>query len=136
VAAGERLPKSGRDRLARAVERAEADTGLQFCVYLGPAEGESRAHAEQLFQAAQAHTRPAVMLYVAPTIRRVECVVAPPITDRISDAAAQEAVDAMLPIFATGDLVAGLEIGLQRIAAAAGPARGDEPGESLPDIIG
>ncbi|HVT65723.1 MAG TPA: TPM domain-containing protein [Mycobacteriales bacterium] len=136
MGAGDRLRKADRARLARAVERVEAETGLQVCVYLGPGDGESRQHAEQLFQAAGAHTRPAVMLYVAPAVRRVECVVAQQISDRVSDAVAQEVIEAMVPLLAVGDLVGGLEVGLQRIAAAAGPARGDEPGESLPDILG
>ena len=73
MAAGERLAKSDRERLERAVAQAESDTGLQLCVYLGPAEGDTRQHAEQLMAAAtQAQSRPAVMLYVAPQARRVE----------------------------------------------------------------
>lgn len=135
MAAGERLGKRDRARLERVVRQAESDCGLQICLYLGPADGESRQHAERLFQAADAHTRPAVMLYVALGARRVECIVAPQLADRISDAAAQDAIDQMIPLLAAGDVVAGLQIGLQRIAAAAGPARGDEPGESLPNIL-
>jgi uncharacterized membrane protein YgcG len=85
---------------------------------------------------AQAHTRPAVMLYVAPDSRRVECVVAPAVADRISDSAAQQAVEAMIPVLASGDLVSGLDVGLQRLSEAAGPPRGHEPPESLPDVLG
>ena len=135
MAAGERLTKRDRARLARAIEQAEETSGLQLCVYLGPADGESRQHAEHLFQAAGAHTRPAVMLYVAPGARRVEIVVAPHLTDRVSDAAAQSTIEEMIPLLAAGNVLSGLEIGLQRIAAAAGPARGDEPREPLPDIL-
>jgi uncharacterized membrane protein YgcG len=136
VVAGRRLGKAGRSRLEQAVAAAEDDTGLQLCVYLGPADGEPREHAEQLFRAARARSRPAVMLYVAPDVRRVECVVAPEAAHRISNAAAQDGVDVMLPILARGDIAGGLEAGLGRIAAAAGPPRGDEPDEELPDVIG
>jgi uncharacterized membrane protein len=136
VAAGEQLSAEDRARLAAAVSAAEDQTGLQLCVYLGPADGQTRAHAEKLLAAASARSRPAVMLYVAPEARKVECVVAPGITDRISDAAAQEAVDAMLPALAEGDLVRGLVTGLEHLAAAAGPPRGDEPQEELPDVLG
>jgi uncharacterized membrane protein YgcG len=135
VAAGEQLSTEDRVRLERAVSRAEDQTGLQLCVYLGPADGQTRQHAEQLLAAASARSRPAVMLYVAPEARKVECVVAPGLTDRISDAAAQQAVDAMLPLLAAGDLAGGLEVGLERLAEAAGPPRGDESPEELPDVL-
>jgi uncharacterized membrane protein YgcG len=136
VAAGD-LDRTDRTRLEQAVAQAELDTGLQLCVYLGPAQGHPREHAEQLMSAATtASTRPAVMLYVAPSERKVECVVAPGFTDRISDAAAQEAVDAMLPALAAGRTAEGLERGLQVLAQLAGPPRGDEPGDQLPDVLG
>jgi uncharacterized membrane protein YgcG len=135
VAAGERLSEQDRARLEAAVGQAEKATGLQLCVYLGPADGDPRQHAERLLAAAQARSRPAVMLYVAPEQRQVECVVAPSATERISDTAAQQAVDAMLPSFADGELISGLEIGLRRLAEAAGPPRGHEPEEQLPDVL-
>jgi len=136
VAAGRQLSKSDRGRLERAVSGAEAATGLQFCVYLGPADGDPRAHAEQLFAAARARSRPAVMLYVAPEARQVECVVAPEVTDRITDGTAQAAVDVMLPVLARGDVVRGLSEGIRVLADGAGPRRGDESNEELPDVIG
>ena len=136
MAAGDQLSADDRARLARAVAQAEDDTGLQLCVYLGPADGQTRQHAEQLLAAASARSRPAVMLYVAPEARKVECVVAAGLTDRIPDAAAQEAVDAMLPALAAGELARGLELGLQHLARAAGPPRGDESPEELPDVLG
>lgn len=136
MAAGETLTPADRAQVEQAVARAEEQTGLQLCVYLGPADGDPREHAETLLRAAQARSRPAVMLYVAPDSRRVECVVAPGATDRISDAAAQQAIDAMLPLLAAGELAAGLRTGLEALAAAAGPRRGDEPGEELPDVLG
>jgi uncharacterized membrane protein YgcG len=135
VAAGERLSRQDRARLERAVAEAESHTGLQLCVYLGPADGDPRQHAEQLLAAARARSRPAVMVYVAPERRTVECVVAERATSRVSDRAAQEAVDAMLPALAAGELTRGLEIGLRRLAEAAGPPRGDETQEELPDIL-
>jgi uncharacterized membrane protein len=136
VAAGERLTKHDRVRLEQAVARAESDTGLQLCVYLGPAEGDPRQHAEQLMAAAtSAQSRPAVMLYVAPEVKRVECVVAPGFTKRVSNAAAQAAVDAMLPVLAAGELARGLEQGVRQLALAAGPGQRDEAQEELPDVL-
>lgn len=136
MAAGERLKKADRVRLERAVAQAESETGLQLCVYLGPAEGDPRRHAEQLMSAATtAQSRPAVMLYVAPEARKVECVVAPDFTARVTDAAAQAAVDVMLPVLAAGELVRGLEVGLAHLAQAAGSGVGDASQEPLPDVL-
>lgn len=130
---------SDRDesRVARAVDAAEDFTGLQLCVYLGRQEGPSaRAHAEGLLVAAGARSRPAVMLYVAADTRRVEVVTADWVRERISDAAASAAVEAMVGAFRRGDLARGLESGIAAIAAAAGPRRGDEPtSEELPDVL-
>jgi uncharacterized membrane protein YgcG len=118
----------------RAVRDAEAKTGLQFCVYLGTAEGEPREHAESLFVRAGLHERPSVLLLVAPDHRRVEIVTAPAVRDRLSDLACAEAIDAMTPVFADGRYVDGLVVGLGRLADAAGP--GTSPAETdLPNIL-
>lgn len=136
--AGEPKPLSKRDhrRVAEAVDAAEEATGLQFCVYLGPAEGDARANAEALFVQAGLHLRPAVLVLVAPGQRRVEVVTAPAVRDRVPDSVCAEAVADMTKRFATGDLAGGIVAGLGRLAAVAGPgAAGPGEGE-LPDIIG
>jgi len=119
--------------VARAVDAAERQTGLQICVYLGPSEDDARAHAERLFVERGLHTRPAVLVLVTPEVRRVELVTAPEARQRVSYEAAQEAVDRMTTRFADGDLVGGLVSGVVHIARAAGPGR--ESGEELPDVL-
>lgn len=119
--------------MQRAVAAAEKQTGLQICVYLGPAGQDARAHAEGLFVEAGLHTRPAVLVLVAPEVRRVEVVTAPEARERVSDEAAQEVVDRMTTRFADGDLVGGLIAGIEHIAAAAGPGEGS--GEELPNLL-
>jgi uncharacterized membrane protein YgcG len=136
VEAGEALSPQDRAGVAAAVAAAEEATGLQLCVYDGPAHGSTRRHAERLLRAAGARSRPAVMLYVAPAARKVECVVARHATGRISDLDAQRAVEAMLPRFRDGELAEGLRQGLRVLAEAAGPPRGDEGEEELPDVLG
>jgi uncharacterized membrane protein YgcG len=133
--AGELRPPTVRQERAvgRAVDAAEHQTGLQIRVYLGPAHDDARAHAEHLFVERGLHTRPAVLVLVAPETRRVEVVTAPEVRDRVTDEAAQEAVDRMTARFANGDLVGGLVAGVEHIAAAAGP--GEESGEELPDLL-
>lgn len=133
--AGELRPLSVRQekRVGRAVHGAELRTGLQICLYLGPVGEDARRHAEQLFVDAGLHTRPAVLVLVAPEARRVEVVTASEARERVPDEAAQEAVDRMTKRFADGDLVGGLIAGVEHIADAAGP--GPPSDEEVPDIL-
>jgi uncharacterized membrane protein YgcG len=133
--AGELKPLSARQerQVQRAVHEAEQRTGLQLCVYLGPAGEDARAEAEHLFVEAGLHTRPAVLLLVAPGVRRVEVVTGPETRARVSDDAAQAAVERMTERFAAGDLRGGLIAGVEHIASAAGP--GPSTGDELPDLL-
>lgn len=134
MAGKDRLSKKAHKQVAAAVDAAEDLTGLQFCVYLGPTETDARAHAERLFVDAGLHSRPAVLLLVAPPERRVEIVTAPAARERISDQACQSAIEAMTADFKAGDFGGGLSTGIAHLAAVAGP--GTAPDETeLPDII-
>ena len=119
--------------MGRAVHEAETFTGLQVCVYLGPGGEDPRAHAEQLFVDRGLHTRPAVLVLVAPDARQVEVVTAQDARGRLPDADAQAVVELMTQHFGSGDLVGGLLAGVARIAEAAGP--GQPSGEDLPDLL-
>lgn len=119
--------------MGRAVHEAEQSTGLQICVYLGPGGEDPRAHAERMFVDRGLHTRPAVLVLVAPDARQVEVVTAREARDRVSDADAQGVVELMAQRFAAGDLVGGLLAGVAKIAEAAGP--GQASGEGLPDLL-
>ena len=55
------------------------------------------------------------------------------VRERVSDAAAQAAVDLMTDHFANGELARGLIAGIDSIADTAGP--GEESGEELPDLL-
>jgi len=136
VAGKTKLSKKAHRQVAAAVHAAETETGLQFCVYLGPTETDARRHAEKLFVDAGLHARPAVLLLVAPPERRVEIVTAPTVRERISDEACQTAIEAMTADFKAGDFAGGLSTGIAHLAAIAGPgtAPDDDAGE-LPDII-
>ena len=133
--AGELRPLSARQerRVQQTIHEAEETTGLQICVYLGPTGEDARAHAEHLFVEAGLETRPAVLVLVAPEARRVEIVTGPEVRERVSDEAAQAAVDRMTEHFAAGDLMGGLVAGVHHVAEAAGPGRAS--GEELPDLL-
>lgn len=138
MATGELPPptKAQRRHIAAAVDAAEEVTGLQLAVWLGPAEGDSRAAAEAMFVEAGLDQRPGVLLLVAPTARRVEIVTSPTIRDRVPDDAAAAAVRAMVARFKEGDLVGGIDAGLTTIVLAAGPGTPDDGQEELPDVLG
>lgn len=130
------LSKAEHRRVGEAVDTAEETTGLQFCVVLGPAEGDAHAHAEALFVQAGLHLRPAVLVLVAPDQRRVEVVTSPAVRERVSDAACAEAVADMTQRFATGDIAGGIVAGVDRLAAVAGPGVSGADEDELPDVLG
>jgi len=134
--AGKPMLLRHRDRRAidAAVSAAEARTGLQFCVYLGPAAADTRAHAEGLFVEAGLHEQPAVLIHVAPDHRRVEIVTAPAVRERIPDAACTNAIDRMTSRFAEGRFVDGLLAGITSLADTAGPGAADGSSD-LPNVV-
>jgi len=129
------MTRRERRAVDRAVREAEDHTGLQFCIYLGPAEGDAHARAESLFVEAGLHERPAVLVLVAPDRRRVEVITAPAVRDRLTDDAAARAIEEMTPYFAEGRYVFGLVSGLRRLADEAGPGTGPAA-RDLPNILG
>ena len=130
---GKPLNDRQRARVARAVRAAEQWTGLQFCVYLGPAEGDLRAHAEAMMDDLGLAEDPAVLLLVAPERRRFEIVTSAAAARRIPDYAAQLAALSMTASFGVGDIAGGIAEGVRLLADAAG--RGTGTGRDLPDVL-
>lgn len=130
------LSKADHRRVGQAVDTAEEATGLQFCVVLGPADGDAHAHAEALFVQAGLHLRPAVLVLVAPDQRRVEVLTSPAVRERVPDEACAEAVAEMTKHFASDDLAGGIVAGVERLAAVAGPGTAGPDDHELPDIMG
>ncbi|MFN2625707.1 MAG: DUF5130 family protein [Mycobacteriales bacterium] len=123
-------------RIERMVAAAERASGLQFCVYVGPTEDHPRAHAERLLTAAGARRQPAVLVLVAPAVRRFEIVTAPMARQRLSDRACRLAAASMAASFAVGDLAGGVVTGLSMLAESAGrPDQSAALGEQLPDVL-
>ena len=138
MARGDVRPLTRRQRRAveRAVHEAEEATGLQLCVYVGPVEEDTRAHAEALLVQAGLHTHPAVLVLVEPLRRRVEVVTAPDARGRIDDATSELAVATMTRQFTRGDLAGGIVAAVDLLAAAAGSGPASPGAEELPDVLG
>ena len=118
------------------MDEAEEATGLQICVYIGPGEDDTRAHAEGLLVQAGLQTRPAILVLVEPVRRRVEVVTAPEARARVDDATSELAVATMTRQFARGDLAGGIVAAVDLLAAAAGSAPAPAGAEELPDVLG
>ena len=130
-----RLTRGQRRRVVRAVRHAEQTTGVEFCVYLGAAGEDPRSHAEALFATSGLHTRPAILLLVAPDARRVEVVTSPEIRQRVSDRTCADAIAAMIGYFARSDTTGGIVAGIRHLQTAAGPAIRQPSAATFPDLI-
>ena len=131
--AGE-LSRRDRARVARLVAQAEEATGLQVVVYVGPADGDPAARADELLARAGATGAPSVLLLVALAERRVEVRTDPSARARVPDDAAATVVAALTERLAEGDLVGGVRAALQVVRDSAGP--GTQSGAELPDVLG
>jgi uncharacterized membrane protein YgcG len=132
---GERLSKIDRQRVDDAVRDAEAKTGLQFCVFLGPVGGDSRQLAEKAFVDAGLYERPAVLVLVAPDVHRVEVVTAPDARERLTDEECEASIAEMTPYFARNDFVGGLVVGLGELAERTGPGTALPGAPDLPNVL-
>jgi len=136
VVSTDRLNRTEHGLVRRAVKRAEAGTGLQFCVYLGDVDDAApRVSAEAVFAAAGLEARPAVLMVVGPAQRRFEIVTGRAARRRIDDQACARVAEGMARHFARGDLVSGIVTGIAGLAAVAGPGRAPSGGEQVPDVV-
>lgn len=136
--AGKRVivSRKGRKLIDEAVREAEAHTGLQFCVYLGPADEDTHAHAESMFVQAGLQERPAVLLLVAPDQHKVEIITAPDARELLTDEECAAALTEMTPYFARNEYVDGLVVGLRELAERTGKSEGGPPPDDLPNVMG
>ena len=122
-------------RVRDAVHAAEAQTGLQFGVYLGPAPGDVRALAERLFATAEADGQPAALIVVGTSERRVEILTADWARLRLPDDACEEAIDRMRPALQSGSYDEALAIAIGHLAAVAGTGEATPGAPDLPDLF-
>lgn len=130
---GKPLTNRQRARIARAVRAAESWTGLQYCVYLGPTEDDPLKHARALMEQLGLDAEPAVLILVAPELRRFEIVTSALAAQRVPDHAARLAAIAMSASFGVGDVAGGIAEAVRQLAEAAGP--GARTGAELPDLL-
>ena len=116
--AGESLTPAEVHRLERAIRDAEEASGLQFSVYVGVSEENSRAYAERLHGALD-DPPVSVLVLCDPEFRRLEVVTGAAARRSLDDVACGLAAASMQTSFAGGDIVAGLAAGIEQLGQAA-----------------
>ncbi len=122
--AGEPFSAAERSRIESAIDRAAADTGMPFSVFVGDVDGGeqpagARRVAEMLHAALGDQSRRAVLVLVAPGQRRVEIITGSDAARRLDDRACALAAASMTSAFAGGDIPGGVAEGLRQLSSAA-----------------
>jgi uncharacterized membrane protein YgcG len=120
VPSGEPFSEGQVRDISRACGTASDETGLHFSLYVGPAEGDIRDHAERLHAALGPQASQAVLVLVAPGDRQLEIVTGKASSRRLSDRSCTLAALSMTTSFSGGDLVGGVVTGLRMLSEAAG----------------
>ncbi|CAI7977621.1 DUF5130 family protein [Frankia sp. Hr75.2] len=121
MAPGEAFTHEQTERIERARQSAQTQTGIRFTVRVGALDGDLKLAAERLLGGlADPRNDEAVLVAVSPGQRFVRVVTTPAAKKRISDSAAGLAALAMTSSFALGDLVGGVITGLRQLSDAAG----------------
>jgi len=120
VPSGEAFTDGQVREISRACTAAGQETGLHFSVYVGPAEGDVREHAERLHAALGRRATLAVVVLVAPGDRQLEIVTGKESSRRLSDRACALAALSMTTAFSGGDLVGGIVTGVRMLSESAG----------------
>ena len=110
-----------RHQIDKAIRDAESESRYEFSVYVGPADEDTRAFAEDLHAALVAPER-SVLLMVDPVGRAVEVVTGSQARRDLDDNEVRLALAEMQTEFAHEDLAGGIVRGINRLAAyARGP---------------
>ncbi len=115
MAAGDAFSSTQRHEIDKAIRDAETLSRIEFSVYVGRADGETRPFAERLHGALVAPDR-SVLVLVDPAAQILEIVTGSDAHRVLDDAEVKLAALTMQSAFATGDLVGGITRGVQQLA--------------------
>jgi uncharacterized membrane protein YgcG len=115
VATGEAFSAAQRHEIDRAIRDAETTSRIEFSVFVGRSEGESRPFAEQLHDGLVAPSR-SVLVMVDPAAKLLEIVTGTEARRLLDDSEVRLAALTMQTAFAAGDLVGGITRGVQQLA--------------------
>lgn len=111
-------------RLESALDKARQQTGVDISVFLGDVtheDGQTPRDVAEVLHASLGGERAdaAVLVLVAPGLRRVEIVTGPAVRRRLPDRACALAALSMTTAFSGGDLVGGMVTGISMLADTA-----------------
>lgn len=112
---GEGFSAGQRHEIDKAIRDAETMCRLEFSVFVGASEGETRPFAERLHAALVAPSR-SVLVMVDPAARIVEVVTGSQARRSLGDEEVKLAVLGMQSAFSAGDLVGGIKRGVLQLA--------------------
>jgi hypothetical protein len=115
VATGEGFTSAQRHEIDKAIRDAETLCRIEFSVFVGRSEGETRPFAECLHSTLVAPDR-SVLVLVDPAARLLEIVTGAEARRVLDDAEVKLAALTMQSAFAEGDLVGGITRGVHQLA--------------------
>ncbi len=115
MAAGDAFTAAQRHEIDKAIRDAETLSRIEFSVYVGRSDGETRPFAERLHSALVAPDR-SVLVLVDPAAQILEIVTGKEAHLVLDDAEVKLAALTMQSAFASGDLVGGITRGVQQLA--------------------
>jgi uncharacterized protein DUF5130 len=115
VAGGDAFSPGQRHEIDKAIRDAETLSRLEFSVYVGRADGETRPFAERLHAGLATPDR-SVLVLVDPAAQLLEVVTGRVARRVLEDAEVKLATLAMQSAFVAGDIVGGITRGLQQLA--------------------
>lgn len=114
--AGDAFSPRQREEIVRAIQGAGRQSGLNYSVYVGPAEGQPRPYARRLHAELGADAPDSVLVFVDPAARNLEIVTGSRARRWLDDRACALAAMSMTSGFAAGNLAGGISHGLQVLA--------------------
>jgi uncharacterized membrane protein YgcG len=121
VALGD-LSARERAEIDKAIRAAELTSRFEFSVFIGTAEGDTRAYARRLHSSLVVPDR-SVLLMVDPTQRVIEVVTGAEVRRHLTDTEVELAILEMGSAFAEDDFVGGVVRGILMLAEHARPQR-------------
>jgi uncharacterized membrane protein YgcG len=115
VAGGETFTAAQRHEIDKAIRDAETLSRIEFSVFVGRSEGETRPFAERLHSTLVAPDR-SVLVLVDPAARLLEIVTGVEAHRVLDDSEVKLAALTMQTAFAAGDLVGGITRGVHQLA--------------------
>jgi uncharacterized membrane protein YgcG len=115
VAGGDAFTSGQRHEIDKAIRAAETLCRLEFSIYVGRSDGESRPFAQRLHAALVAPDR-SVLVMVDPQAKLLEIVTGAAAHRVLDGTALHLAALTMQSAFATGDLVGGITAGVHQLA--------------------